>query len=65
MMIDIESMSLHPHRALILSIGLVEFDPCSTAGLQIGIKQLIVPFLGDFWGSGLGRPANSALGWYS
>lgn len=45
-MIDIETMSLHPHNALILSIGLVEFNPRSEkAGLQLGRRLLIIPSL--------------------
>lgn len=42
-MIDIESMSLHPHNALILSIGAVEFDATSPDGLRLGSRLLIVP----------------------
>lgn len=53
-MIDIETMSLHPHNALILSIGMIEFDPSGTyrsvgdgaiADLKIGGKMLILPSL--------------------
>ena len=45
-MIDIETMSLHPNNALILSIGMIEFDPVQTeAGLVIGAKDLILPSL--------------------
>lgn len=47
-MIDIETMSLHPHNALILSVGMIEFDPTSTIyGLKIGAKKLIVPDLAE------------------
>lgn len=43
-MIDIETMSLHPSKALILSIGLLEFDPRPTAaGLKLGKHELILP----------------------
>jgi hypothetical protein len=43
-MIDIETMSLHPSKALILSIGLLEFDPTSTVeGLRIGRHEIILP----------------------
>lgn len=41
-MVDIETMSLHPHNALILSIGLVEFNPRG-AELKIGERMLITP----------------------
>lgn len=47
-MIDIETMSLHPHAALVLSIGMIEFDPTSSvSGLIIGQRKLIVPSLYD------------------
>lgn len=42
-MIDIESMSLHPHNALILSIGMIEFDATSPDGLRLGARSLILP----------------------
>jgi len=42
-MVDIETMSLHPHRALILSIGLVEFNPEPLEAPIIGDKCLILP----------------------
>jgi len=43
-MIDIESMSLSKHNALILSVGLIEFDPTDTInGLQLGTRMVIVP----------------------
>src|ERR1700734_2227950 len=35
-MIDIETMSLHPPKALILSIGAVEFDPAPAFGPRVG-----------------------------
>jgi hypothetical protein len=47
-MIDIETMSLHPHKALILSIGMIEFDASGfqegpgVADLRIGRRELIV-----------------------
>lgn len=41
-MIDIETMSLHPHRALILSIGMVQFNP-SDEHLRIGHHDLLLP----------------------
>lgn len=41
-MIDIETMSLHKHKALILSIGMIEFDPTPIAGLRIGGRSLLV-----------------------
>lgn len=42
-MIDIETMSLSPHNALILSIGMVEFDPDPAAAPGIGVHELIIP----------------------
>lgn len=42
-MIDIESMSLSKHNALILSVGLIEFAPEPIDGLLIGARMLIVP----------------------
>ncbi len=50
-MIDIETMSLHPHNALILSIGMIEFDPTGNSGadpiadLRIGERKLLLPDL--------------------
>jgi hypothetical protein len=47
-MLDIETMSLSPHNALILSIGMIEFDPSGTPGveyLKIGARSLILPNL--------------------
>jgi hypothetical protein len=44
-MIDIETMSLHPHNALILSIGMIEFDPTPINGLVMGKRSLILPNL--------------------
>lgn len=41
-MIDIESMSLSRHNALILSVGLIEFDPAPLDGLKIGAQSLIL-----------------------
>lgn len=42
-MIDIETLSLHRHKALILSIGMVEFDPTQSVGLVIGARSLLIP----------------------
>lgn len=42
-MIDIETLSLHKHKALILSIGLIEFDPKPLSGLVIGEARVIYP----------------------
>lgn len=42
-MIDIETMALHPHRSMILSIGMVEFDPAPIGKPTIGKTSLIVP----------------------
>jgi hypothetical protein len=44
-MIDIETMSLHPNNALILSIGMIEFNPEPIDGLIIGSRALILPNL--------------------
>lgn len=42
-MIDIETMSLSKHNALLLSIGMVEFDPAPLDSVVIGKKGLIIP----------------------
>ena len=42
-MIDIETMSLHKHSALILSVGMIEFDPVPLDRVRIGERHLIVP----------------------
>jgi hypothetical protein len=42
-MIDIETLSLHRHKALILSVGMIEFDPTDPAELHAGARDLIVP----------------------
>jgi hypothetical protein len=42
-MIDLETMSLHPHNALILSVGLIEFDPEPIEGVRVGRRLLIIP----------------------
>lgn len=42
-MVDIESMSLHKHKALILSIGMIEFDPTDIDRLHFGEQMTIVP----------------------
>lgn len=44
-MIDIESMSLHRHKAVILSIGMLEFDPTDIEGMPLGAHDIIVPVL--------------------
>src|ERR1035437_8921899 len=44
-MIDIETMSLHPNNALILSIGMIEFDPALIGGLGLGARLLLLPNL--------------------
>jgi hypothetical protein len=51
-MLDIETMSLHPHKALILSIGMIEFDPAPLKQLFVGKRSLLV----------LDIPAQLALG---
>lgn len=40
-MVDIESMSLSKHNALILSVGMIEFDPVPLQGLVIGSRSMI------------------------
>jgi hypothetical protein len=42
-MIDIETLSLHKHKALILSIGMIEFDPRPQTGMVVGNRSLIIP----------------------
>lgn len=42
-MVDIESMSLHKHQALVLSAGLIQFDPRDDETLHIGEKLLLTP----------------------
>jgi hypothetical protein len=42
-MIDIETMSLSKHNALLLSIGMIEFDPTPLIGPVIGQRSLIIP----------------------
>lgn len=43
-MLDIETMSLHKWNALILSVGMIKFDPTRTAGMFMHQDtQLIVP----------------------
>jgi hypothetical protein len=44
-MIDLETMSLHKHKALILSVGLLEFDPTDNERLYLGDHQLLVPVI--------------------
>lgn len=41
-MVDIESMSLSKHNALILSVGLIEFDPTPINGPLLGSRSLIL-----------------------
>lgn len=42
-MLDIETMSLHPSNALILSIGILHFDPTPDGRVQFGDRWLIKP----------------------
>jgi hypothetical protein len=42
-MIDIETLSLSKHNALILSIGMVEFDPDPIEGPRFGGQMLLLP----------------------
>lgn len=44
-MIDIETMSLHKHKALILSVGLIEFDPRDAEKLHYQNTMLMVPLI--------------------
>lgn len=44
-MIDIETMSLHKHKALILSVGMIEFDPSPPKAPRFGVTALIIPTL--------------------
>ena len=44
-MIYIETMSLSPNNALILSIGMIEFDPTPIGELAIGKRELVLPNL--------------------
>jgi hypothetical protein len=46
-MIDIETMSLNRHNALILSVGMIEFDPEPIEGLRIGSRSLLVPVVSE------------------
>jgi hypothetical protein len=41
-MLDIETMSLHKHKALILSIGMLEFDPGDPDKLHLGAHDMVV-----------------------
>ena len=41
-MLDIETMSLHPSRALILSMGFTQFDPTGDAP-EVGRSLLLIP----------------------
>lgn len=41
-MVDIETLSLSPYNAVILSIGMIEFDPRAHE-FKIGDRQLIIP----------------------
>ena len=41
-MVDIETMSTHPTNALILSIGMVQFDPTDRQQLHLGERRLLV-----------------------
>ncbi len=40
-MIDIETLSLHPHKAVILSLGMIEFDPDGPE-LKVGCRSRFV-----------------------
>jgi hypothetical protein len=62
-MIDIETMSLHPHNALILSIGMVEFDPSPIEGLVIGERKLFLPDLEAQLGLGREVSASTQKWW--
>lgn len=42
-MIDIESMSLSKHNALILSVGMIEFAPEPIDGVKFGMRSLLLP----------------------
>lgn len=46
-MIDIESMSLDKHNALVLSVGMIEFDPSNSEALLTGVRELLVPEIGE------------------
>jgi exodeoxyribonuclease VIII len=46
-MVDIETMSLSKHNALILSIGLREFDPDPIEGPVLGRSLLLVPVIAE------------------
>jgi len=42
-MIDIETLSLSKHNALVLSVGMIEFDPTNLQeGLRLGKRELMV-----------------------
>lgn len=41
-MIDIETMSLHKHKALILSVGMIEFDPRDDKELHLGEQDILI-----------------------
>lgn len=75
-MLDIETMSTHPNNALILSIGLVQFD-LRPEGVVIGDRRLWLPNLAtqllkgrevdrstqvDFWAK---QPLAASLDWAS
>jgi 3' exoribonuclease, RNase T-like len=44
-MVDIETMSLHKHKALILSVGMLEFDPSPEDAVLMGQSVLITPVI--------------------
>jgi hypothetical protein len=46
-MIDIESMSLSRHNALILSVGMIEFDPEPLDGPTFGKRSLLIPRIAE------------------
>lgn len=72
-MLDIESLSLHPSNAVILSIGMIEFDPWARSFSigatciitpnvmdQIMLGRIIDPDTVDFWRK---QPAAAAEHW--
>jgi hypothetical protein len=63
-MIDIETMSLHRHKALILSVGMVAFDPVYIDRVHIGESQLIVPSIAPQLALGR-RISESTQKWWS
>ncbi len=78
-MIDIETMSLHKHKALILSVGMVEFDPRDDEKLHLGSQDMVVlevvpqfllgrrvdPGTQEFWIKEAKKEPRSAAHWLS